>query len=160
MKKRKAPSPHGISNKILTIFGECWLEIFFTNINLYLRPGVFPKSWREQFLALLRKEAKSLENPSSYRPSSILDTRTKFLKKWILSRLETDLCILFHHFIICVHCTCFLSRSQTAYVDANNEVVKNLSDGTEDMWPACNIRVPHDINYSCHVIITDLFKKK
>ena len=52
--------------------------------------GIFPKIWKVQYLVLLRKGNKPLDNPSSYRPLCLLDSCGKFLEKLVTNRLQEE----------------------------------------------------------------------
>lgn len=91
LKKRKAPGPDGIPNEIISLVGEIRPDIFTRTFNLCMKKGVFPKIWKKQYLVLLRKGDKPLDNPSSYRPLCLLDTCGKVLEKLLVNRLEMEI---------------------------------------------------------------------
>ena len=91
LKRGKAPGPDGIPNEIISLVCENWPDLFKETFDICLRTGIFPRIWKRQYLVLLRKGEKPLENPSSYRPICLLDTCGKFLEKLITKRLEMEI---------------------------------------------------------------------
>lgn len=91
LKTGKSPGPDGIPNEVLKLTGVLWPEILLMTFNKCLETGVFPKSWKEQKLVLLRKGDKPLNETSSYRPLCMLDTTSKLFECLLLKRLEDEM---------------------------------------------------------------------
>lgn len=71
----KAPGPDGIPNEVLSRVARAKPQALLQVFNLCLRQSVFPESWKEARLVLLHKgEDKPCEEPSSFRPLSMLNT--------------------------------------------------------------------------------------
>lgn len=64
LKRHKAPGPDGIPNEIITVVCDQWPELFRDVFNLCLEKGRFPKMWKKQYLVLLRKGDKPLDDLS------------------------------------------------------------------------------------------------
>jgi len=84
----KAPGPDGIPNKVLKIAIKANTKEYVVKYNACLTEGVFPSHWKTQRLVFIPKGEKPAEEPSSYRPLSMLDTVGKILEKIIHSRLK------------------------------------------------------------------------
>lgn len=91
LKKGKAPGPDNIPNEIIVQVIEVWPELLLETYNACLRKGMFPRRWKRQRLVLLRKGNKPLDQPSSYRPLSLLDTVGKLFERLLLQRLEAHI---------------------------------------------------------------------
>ncbi|GBO00381.1 hypothetical protein AVEN_52679-1 [Araneus ventricosus] len=84
----KAPGPDGLTLGIIK-------ELYFSNkdpfidiMNVSLRNGNFPTSWKEEKVILIPKEGKDLQRVTSYRPICLLSTWGKILDKIITQRLQ------------------------------------------------------------------------
>lgn len=86
--KNTAPGPDGIPGR------ACALAIKFLGpkirglFDACLDQGRFPKQWKEGRLVLLRKEGRSVDSPSAYRPIVVLDEMGKLLERIIAGRLN------------------------------------------------------------------------
>ncbi|CAB0040882.1 unnamed protein product, partial [Trichogramma brassicae] len=88
IKERSAPGLDGIPNPALKIAIAARPVIFSRVYTMCLETGVFPSGWKRQRLVLLPKPGKPPDEPSSYRPLSMLDTAGKILERIICDRLE------------------------------------------------------------------------
>jgi hypothetical protein len=86
-----APGPDGIT-------GRAWAETIDTMAprlrHLFtrcLKEGAYPRMWRTARLVLLRKEGRSMDSPSAYRPICLLDEVGKLLERVIAARLEAHM---------------------------------------------------------------------
>lgn len=87
----KSPGPDGIPSEVIKLVCEIWPECLVKIFNCCLERGIFPVKWKRQRLVLLRKGNKQLNEPSSYRPLSMLDSLGKLLEYVILKRLEESI---------------------------------------------------------------------
>lgn len=89
---RGAPGPDLITGPILR---RAWLVIPGLLLSLYnccLLVGHFPDVWKEASICLLLKSGdRSLQDPKSYRPISLLPVLGKTLERLMLARLSRDL---------------------------------------------------------------------
>ncbi|CAB0029831.1 unnamed protein product [Trichogramma brassicae] len=88
IKERSAPGPDGIPNSALKIAIAARPDIFLRVYTMCLETGVFRSEWKRQRLVLLPKPGKPPDEPSSYRPLSMLDTVGKILERILCDRLE------------------------------------------------------------------------
>lgn len=84
----KAPGPDGVPDLVVKEIAINRPEILRDIYNTCLKDSVFPQSWKEAKLVLLRKGDKPLDDPSSYRPICLLNTVGKFFERIIKTRLE------------------------------------------------------------------------
>lgn len=87
----KAPGPDGVPDMIIKEVAMRRPEILSGLFNACLEQGVFPANWKTAKLILLRKGAKPLDSPSSYRPICLLNTIGKLFERVIKGRLENYL---------------------------------------------------------------------
>jgi len=84
----KAPGPDCIPNEVIKLAAKRSPEIFLETYNAYLTNRYFPRSWKRAKLVLMHKgAAKPLDQPSSFRPISLLDGGCTVLKP-LLRELE------------------------------------------------------------------------
>jgi len=84
----KAPGPDFIPNEIIRTTFKKFPEVFVDCYNACLSEGSFPKPWKCAKLVLLHKgKGKPKNEPSSYRPISVLDGSGKVLERLLLERL-------------------------------------------------------------------------
>ena len=79
--------PNEILKEVIGAYPEILIEAF----NSCFREGRFFVDWKKQWLVLLRKRNKPLEDASSYRPICLLDTMRKLLEEMILQRLQVHM---------------------------------------------------------------------
>jgi len=85
----KAPGPDHIPNEVIKIAAKRHPKTFLETYNACLSGGVFPQRWKKAKLVLLHKGAgKPPDQPSSYRPISLLDGAGKLLERLLLNRLQ------------------------------------------------------------------------
>jgi len=88
----KAPGPDCIPNEVIKLAAKRSPEIFLETYNACLTNRYFPRSWKCAKLVLLHKGgAKPLDQPSSFRPISLLDGGGKLLERLLLYRLEAHI---------------------------------------------------------------------
>jgi len=84
----KAPGPDEILNRVFKIAIKANTKEYVVMYNACLTEGVFPSHWKTQRLVFIPKGEKPAEEPSSYRPLSMLDTVGKILERIIHSPLK------------------------------------------------------------------------
>lgn len=88
----KAPDTDCIPNEVIKLAAKRSPEIFLETYNACLTNRYFPRSWKRAKLVLLHKGvAKPLDQPSSFRPISLLDGGGKLLERLLLYRLEAHI---------------------------------------------------------------------
>jgi len=86
---KKAPGPDHIPNEIIKHAFPKFPGVFVECYNRCLSTGTFPARWKIAKLVLLYKgQGKALDQPSSYRPLSLLDGAGKVFERVLLNRLE------------------------------------------------------------------------
>ncbi|KAL4083832.1 hypothetical protein QTP88_029148 [Uroleucon formosanum] len=86
----KAPGPDNIPNEIINLAAERSPEMFLETFNACLTNSQLPNRWKRAKLILLHKGAgKPPDQPSSYRPISLLDGGGKLLERLLLNCLES-----------------------------------------------------------------------
>jgi len=84
----KAPGPDDIPNEVIKIAFRKFPAVFTECYNACLTEGTFPTPWKCARLVLLHKgKGKPRNEPSSYRPISLLDGSGKVLERLLLERL-------------------------------------------------------------------------
>lgn len=87
----KAPGPDGVPDMVVREIALRKPELLRSLFNRCLDQGVFPESWKVAKLVLIRKGAKPLDCPSSYRPICLLNTVGKLFERIIKTRLENHI---------------------------------------------------------------------
>jgi len=80
----KAPGPDGIPNEVLEVAVGLFTQFFAALFNSCMRNAYYPPEWN--YLVLLRKPDKALDNPSAYRPLCLLDSVGKLFEKLLTAR--------------------------------------------------------------------------
>jgi len=84
----KAPGPDLIPNEIIKTTFKKFPEVFVDCYNACLLEGFFPTPWKcAKFVLLHKGKGKPRNEPSSYRPISLLDGSGKVLERLLLERL-------------------------------------------------------------------------
>jgi len=91
LKTKIAPGPDGITNEVIKTIVALNPGALTKVYNTCLASGVFPKTWKNARLVLIRKGDKPLDQPSSYRPLCLLDCLGKLLEKVLDNRLRSFL---------------------------------------------------------------------
>lgn len=85
----KAPGPDLVPNEVVTQAIKARPALFLELFNRCLCTGMFPGRWKAASLVLLPKNAnKPPDEPSSYRPLSLLDGMGKVLERMMLTRIN------------------------------------------------------------------------
>ncbi|KAL4082654.1 hypothetical protein QTP88_029715 [Uroleucon formosanum] len=85
----KAPGPDQVPNEVIRLAAKKFPELFLAAYYACIRTGCFPTRWKRASLVLLHKgQSKPPDQPSSYRPISLLDGAGKLLERLLLARLE------------------------------------------------------------------------
>lgn len=85
----KSPGHDLISNKVVKNLPMKSIVHLAHIYNAALRLSYFPTSWKASVIVTVLKPGKPPENPSSYRPISLLPVLGKILEKIILKRITT-----------------------------------------------------------------------
>jgi len=86
---RKAPGPDHVPNEVIKLVFSKFPDVFVRCYNECLNTGTFPARWKHAKLVLLYKgQGKARDQPSSYRPLSLLDGAGKVFERVLLNRLE------------------------------------------------------------------------
>lgn len=88
LKANKAPGVVGIPNEILKEVVKLKPGLMLDIYNNCIIQASFPKEWKAARLVLVRKENKTLDNPSSYQPLCMLNTVRKLLEKILETRIR------------------------------------------------------------------------
>jgi len=84
----KAPGPDYVPNEVIKMAVRRHPSTFLEAYNACLSNGEFPARWKRAKLVLLHKgSGKPIDQPSSYRPISLLDGAGKLLERLLLNRL-------------------------------------------------------------------------
>jgi len=88
----KAPGPDLVPNEAIRMVYSKFPETFKRCYDSCIVNGVFPSRWKRAKMVLLYKgQGKAREQPSSYRPLSLLDGAGKIFERMLLNRLEPHL---------------------------------------------------------------------
>lgn len=88
LKNKKAPGPDGIPNAVIKILPRKHLAMLTNIVNAMMRLQHFPAPWKNAVVVCIPKAGKPVDNPSSYRPISLLSTLSKVAEEVIRARLE------------------------------------------------------------------------
>lgn len=88
----KAPGPDQVPNEIIKMAAIRFPGLFLAVFNACIRSGCFPARWKRASLVLLHKgQSKPPDQPSSYRPISLLDGAGKLLERLLMARLAVHI---------------------------------------------------------------------
>lgn len=85
---KKSPGADGVSNRMLRLLPEALLLLLVAIFNAALRNSHFPKVWKSANVIGIHKSGKPRNNPSSYRPISLLSNVGKLYERIILARIR------------------------------------------------------------------------
>ena len=85
---RKSPGHDLITNKVIKNLPPKTIIALTHIYNATLRLSYFPTTWKSSVIVTILKPSKPPENPSSYRPISLLPVLGKILEKILLKRLS------------------------------------------------------------------------
>ncbi|CAH2049018.1 unnamed protein product, partial [Iphiclides podalirius] len=88
LKPKSAPGPDNISNKILKALPGPLLCLLATIFNTLLSSCSFPDDWKQATVIGIRKPNKPANQPSSYRPISLLSCLGKLYEQLLLNRVK------------------------------------------------------------------------
>ena len=77
----------GISNKLLKLLPECVLALLAKIYDGCFGLSHIPKHWKIAKIKVLKKKSNNLDDPSSYRPISLINTLSRLFEKIINIRL-------------------------------------------------------------------------
>ncbi|RZC40463.1 RVT 1 and/or Exo endo phos domain containing protein [Asbolus verrucosus] len=84
----KAPGPDGVENKLIKNLPKKAVIQLNYIINSIFKFAYFPATWKKATVIPIPKPNKNLENPTNYRPISLLNTLSKLTEKIILIKLN------------------------------------------------------------------------
>jgi hypothetical protein len=87
LKVAKAPGPNGILNRALKHLPKQAVSLLVQIFNAVFRTYHFPSKWKHARVMSIVRQGKDPTQPSSYRPSSLLDTIGKLFEKILLTRI-------------------------------------------------------------------------
>lgn len=161
LKNNKAPGPGQIPSEILKTIAAIKPSYVLEVYNRLAAEGTFPEKWKKAKLVLLKKGDKPTENPSSYRPISLLDVEGKLYEQLLLLRLKEGL-----------KDTGDLSKNQFGFregrqtVDAVKSAVQ-IARNSQDYTPQCRrlcamvtVDVKNAFNSASWQIILDELRKR
>lgn len=88
LKLKKAPGPDRIANRVLRNLPREAISALTRIFNACLENSYFPDSWKVAKIITIHKSGKPPEEPSSYRPISLLSCVGKIFEKLMLERLS------------------------------------------------------------------------
>lgn len=91
LKNNKAPGPGFVPAEIIKAVALQKPNYLLSVYNKLAKESNFPNEWKVAKLVLVRKGMKPLENPSSFRPISLLDIEGKLFEHLLLERLNMEL---------------------------------------------------------------------
>lgn len=89
--KNKAPGPDGIPGRAWVLALAELGDRFRRLCDACLESGRFPSLWKTGRLVLLRKDGRSADSPSAYRPIVMLDEADKLFERVIAGRITRHL---------------------------------------------------------------------
>ena len=104
--------PDNIHNRCLKNHTELLVQHLTQLLNVILDLGYIPNMWKQANIILLLKPKKDKQQPSSYRPISLLSCLGKLLEKIIKQRLTLE---VERRHILPAHQTGFRSNKSTLY---------------------------------------------
>lgn len=84
----KAPGPDTLPNIVLKNLPQKAIVAIASIINKIITLQYFPKQWKNAIVIPILKPSKNPQDPSSYRPISLLDTMSKVAEKIISNNLN------------------------------------------------------------------------
>lgn len=90
--RNSAPGPDGIPGRVWVLVLRVAMSNKLTQLfNNCFRCGVFPGTWKEAKLVLLKKNDRPISSLTAYRPICLLDEAGKLFEKIIAGRIGTHL---------------------------------------------------------------------
>ncbi|CAF1500999.1 unnamed protein product [Adineta ricciae] len=89
--RNSATGPDNIHNRCLKNYSKLLVQHLTTLYNEILNYGYIPDAWKQAKIILLLKPTKDKQQPSSYRPISLLNYLGKLLEKIVRQRLMSEL---------------------------------------------------------------------
>jgi hypothetical protein len=87
VKKKAAPGPDGINNKVLLRLGENGLIFLLHLFNLSFSFKHIPEEWKVAKITMIEKKARDSHNINNYRPIRLTNSIIKLKEKLIKGRL-------------------------------------------------------------------------
>ena len=89
--RNSSTGPDNVFNRCLKNYTDSLIKHLTKLFNQVLVVGYIPKEWKKAYIILLLKPKKDKQQPSSYRPISLLSCLGKLLEKIIKQRLVAEL---------------------------------------------------------------------
>lgn len=87
LRLKKSPGSDGISNRVLKKFSVALIHLLVSIFNAAMANCSFPDVWKEANVIGIHKPGKKANEPSSYRPISLLSSLGKIYERLLLRRL-------------------------------------------------------------------------
>jgi ribonuclease HI len=85
---KKAPGPDGITSDILTLVFKSIPKTVTSIYNECLKRGYFPREWKiAKIIPIVKPGKEDSQDPSKYRPISLLNVGGKVLEKLLINRI-------------------------------------------------------------------------
>jgi hypothetical protein len=85
---RIAPGPDGITSDILTLVFKSIPKTVTSTYNECLKRGYFPREWKiAKIIPIIKPGKEDSQDPSKYRPISLLNIGGKVLEKLLINRI-------------------------------------------------------------------------
>lgn len=91
VKKRKAPGDDGVHNQLIRNLPNTAVHYLMIIINSCMLLSYFPPSWKCAKVSAVKKPGKPANQPSSFRPISLLSCLSKIVERIFLRRLNDAL---------------------------------------------------------------------
>lgn len=91
LKNNKAPGLDRIHNRLLKNLPPAGVFVLALIVNGCMKLGYFPNEWKHAEVIAIKKPNKPANQPSSYRPISLLSSVSKILERVVLTRLQKHL---------------------------------------------------------------------
>ena len=88
---KKAPGPDKLTNKLLKKVYQHDTQYIIDLFNAVLKKGKIPTTWKIGKMIFFKKPNKSTNEPSSYRPITLINGFCKITEHLFISRIEDDL---------------------------------------------------------------------